>query len=120
MARDGIKGLLFRGLQTRLLANGLQGMIFSVAWKSIEEAMFKDKAKKPPSPTPAPPADGSSGPAPNSPSQMSSTPSSSRVSAASPMSPTTVYGSLHSGSVLRTPYTMPLHAHYQNTSFFFV
>lgn len=34
---DGINGLLFRGLKTKLLANGLQGLIFTICWKSIEE-----------------------------------------------------------------------------------
>lgn len=41
IAKDGLSGLFFRGLSTRLLANGIQGMVFSVAWKSIEERMFK-------------------------------------------------------------------------------
>lgn len=30
---DGIRGLLGRGLKTRILANGLQGLMFSVLWK---------------------------------------------------------------------------------------
>ncbi|KAG8735911.1 hypothetical protein FRC10_010011 [Ceratobasidium sp. 414] len=30
---DGIKGLLGRGLKTRILANGLQGLMFSILWK---------------------------------------------------------------------------------------
>ena len=33
---DGIVGLLGRGLKVRLLANGLQGMLFSVLWKHFE------------------------------------------------------------------------------------
>merc|ERR1712146_650672 len=40
--KDGITGLMFRGLQTRILANGLQGMVFSVAWKAIDEKFFKE------------------------------------------------------------------------------
>jgi len=31
--KDGILGLLGRGLKTRLLANGIQGLMFSVLWK---------------------------------------------------------------------------------------
>lgn len=30
---DGVRGLLGRGLKTRILANGLQGLMFSVLWK---------------------------------------------------------------------------------------
>ncbi|KAL5507058.1 hypothetical protein ACEPAH_6514 [Sanghuangporus vaninii] len=33
IAADGIKGLFGRGLKTRILANGLQGLMFSVLWK---------------------------------------------------------------------------------------
>jgi len=35
---DGVKGLFFRGLDTRILANGINGMMFSVLWK-----FFMDK-----------------------------------------------------------------------------
>ncbi len=34
--RDGWVGLFGRGLKTRLLANGVQGMLFSVLWKYFE------------------------------------------------------------------------------------
>ncbi|GAA5979156.1 hypothetical protein JCM11641_008444 [Rhodosporidiobolus odoratus] len=37
--REGAKGLFGRGLKTRLLANGLQGLLFSVLWKAIGEAL---------------------------------------------------------------------------------
>lgn len=30
LAKDGVSGLMFRGLKTRILANGLQGLLFSV------------------------------------------------------------------------------------------
>ena len=40
---DGIYSLLGRGLKTKLLANGLQGIIFSVLWKYIDENFFKNK-----------------------------------------------------------------------------
>jgi hypothetical protein len=33
VSADGITGLLGRGLKTRILANGLQGLMFSVLWK---------------------------------------------------------------------------------------
>lgn len=33
IAKDGVIGLFGRGLQTRILANGMQGMMFSVLWK---------------------------------------------------------------------------------------
>ena len=33
IATDGVKGLFGRGLKTRILANGLQGLMFSVLWK---------------------------------------------------------------------------------------
>jgi hypothetical protein len=38
LREDGVKGLLFRGLGTKILANGLQGMLFSVLWRLIEDA----------------------------------------------------------------------------------
>ncbi|KIY67174.1 mitochondrial carrier [Cylindrobasidium torrendii FP15055 ss-10] len=31
--QDGLKGLFGRGLKTRILANGLQGLLFSILWK---------------------------------------------------------------------------------------
>ncbi|RGP80311.1 hypothetical protein FLONG3_1612 [Fusarium longipes] len=33
VVQDGIVGLLGRGLKTRILANGLQGILFSILWK---------------------------------------------------------------------------------------
>ncbi len=33
IAVDGVKGLFGRGLKTRIIANGLQGLMFSVLWK---------------------------------------------------------------------------------------
>ena len=35
---DGISGLFGRGLKTRILTNGIQGIMFTVCWKSIEES----------------------------------------------------------------------------------
>jgi len=37
---SGIRGLMFRGLETKILANGLQGILFSVLWKHFEEVLF--------------------------------------------------------------------------------
>lgn len=37
---SGVKGLLFRGLETKILVNGLQGILFSVVWKQLEGAIF--------------------------------------------------------------------------------
>jgi len=33
IAVDGLRGLFGRGLKTRILANGLQGLMFSVLWR---------------------------------------------------------------------------------------
>jgi hypothetical protein len=41
VAKDGYVGLFGRGLKTRIVTNGLQGAVFSVAWKSIQG--FLDK-----------------------------------------------------------------------------
>lgn len=35
--KEGVLGLLGRGLKTKILANGLQGIMFSVLWKYIDE-----------------------------------------------------------------------------------
>lgn len=33
IAQDGLRGLFGRGLKTRILANGLQGLMFSILWR---------------------------------------------------------------------------------------
>ena len=38
VAKEGLQGLLFRGLGTRLLANALQGSLFSVLFKYFQSA----------------------------------------------------------------------------------
>uniref|UniRef100_A0A7S2WCX6 Mitochondrial carrier protein n=1 Tax=Mucochytrium quahogii TaxID=96639 RepID=A0A7S2WCX6_9STRA len=38
--KDGVSGLFIRGLQTRIIANGFQGMLFTVLWKYMEETFF--------------------------------------------------------------------------------
>lgn len=44
--KDGVAGLFGRGLRTRIIANGFQGLTFSVIWKALEERFNKrlDKA----------------------------------------------------------------------------
>ena len=39
VALDGVKGLLFRGLETKIFANGLQGILFSVLWKHFDSLL---------------------------------------------------------------------------------
>mmetsp|Transcript_14768 Transcript_14768/g.57929 ORF Transcript_14768/g.57929 Transcript_14768/m.57929 type:complete len:304 (-) Transcript_14768:43-954(-) len=41
VAKDGVMGLFGRGLKTRLLSNGIQGMLFNILWKGIEKQMAK-------------------------------------------------------------------------------
>lgn len=43
VAESGISGLMFRGLETKILANGLQGILFSILWKKFEEVLFEKK-----------------------------------------------------------------------------
>lgn len=43
ISESGVKGLFFRGLETKILANGLQGILFSVLWKQFEEVLFGKK-----------------------------------------------------------------------------
>jgi Mitochondrial carrier protein len=40
---SGVSGLMFRGLETKILANGLQGILFSILWKHFEEVLFAKK-----------------------------------------------------------------------------
>ena len=37
MAKEGAIGLLGRGLAPKLVSNGVQGALFVVAWKAIED-----------------------------------------------------------------------------------
>jgi len=41
IAEDGLAGLFGRGLKTRILANGVQGLMFSVLWKYFDEKFRK-------------------------------------------------------------------------------
>mmetsp|Transcript_7783 Transcript_7783/g.12354 ORF Transcript_7783/g.12354 Transcript_7783/m.12354 type:complete len:302 (+) Transcript_7783:103-1008(+) len=40
LQESGIRGLFFRGLETKILANGMQGILFSILWKHFEEVLF--------------------------------------------------------------------------------
>jgi hypothetical protein len=40
IAESGVSGLMFRGLETKILSNGLQGILFSILWKHFEEVLF--------------------------------------------------------------------------------
>merc|ERR1711968_121532 len=46
VAEDGWGGLFGRGLKTKILANGLQGVMFSVLWKYIDEKFFGKKDRR--------------------------------------------------------------------------
>lgn len=35
--KDGLYGLFFRGLSTKIVSNGIQGLLFSVLWKLCRE-----------------------------------------------------------------------------------
>jgi len=41
VAKDGISGLMFRGLQTKIISNGCQGILFSVLWRIGQDYMDK-------------------------------------------------------------------------------
>jgi hypothetical protein len=43
--KDGVAGLFGRGLKTRLITNGMQGLMFSVLWRLIDERMNGIKHK---------------------------------------------------------------------------
>ena len=44
---DGVAGLMGRGLQTKIISNGMQGLMFSVLWKLIDEKFFpKEDTRK--------------------------------------------------------------------------
>ena len=41
VAKDGMQGLFLRGLSTKILSNGVQGMFFSVLWRMGQDYMDK-------------------------------------------------------------------------------
>ncbi len=44
IAQDGVKGLFFRGLGTRIMTNAIQGMLFTVIWRALEDRVLAGKA----------------------------------------------------------------------------
>jgi len=40
---SGLRGLFFRGLETKILSNGMQGILFSILWKHFEAVLFPKK-----------------------------------------------------------------------------
>lgn len=46
LEKDGYVGLFGRGLKTRIATNGLQGMMFSVGWRAIQEELDRRAAAK--------------------------------------------------------------------------
>uniref|UniRef100_A0A7S3PQB5 Mitochondrial carrier protein n=1 Tax=Aplanochytrium stocchinoi TaxID=215587 RepID=A0A7S3PQB5_9STRA len=44
LSKGGVSGLMFRGLKTRIVANGFQGMLFTLLWKYIEEHWFYEES----------------------------------------------------------------------------
>lgn len=48
LAADGWKGLMGRGLMTRVIGNGIQSILFTVIWRWLQESSYfavKDEAK---------------------------------------------------------------------------
>ena len=41
--KDGVSGLLFRGLVTKIISNGCQGILFSVLWRLGQDYMNSKK-----------------------------------------------------------------------------
>lgn len=46
VGKDGVFGLFFRGLGTRILTNAMQGMVFSVGWKAVQGELEKRSRSK--------------------------------------------------------------------------
>ena len=44
--KDGVGGLMTRGLKTKILSNGLQGLMFSVLWRLGQDAWDKREGEK--------------------------------------------------------------------------
>ena len=42
VAKEGVAGLLGRGLRTRLVTSGVQASLFTVVWKLLEERIAAD------------------------------------------------------------------------------
>lgn len=48
VAQDGLPGLFTRGLKTRLAANGLQNMCFTVLWQQGQRVWLERHPEQPP------------------------------------------------------------------------
>jgi len=46
IAKDGIMGFMGRGLKTRILTNGVQGALFTVGWRAIQERLDQRSREK--------------------------------------------------------------------------
>ncbi|MEW5312036.1 MAG: hypothetical protein WDW38_003699 [Sanguina aurantia] len=46
IAKDGVIGLFGRGLGTKLITNGIQGILFSVLWRLGQDYMIQQEAEK--------------------------------------------------------------------------
>lgn len=44
--RDGVLGLVTRGLKTRLILNGVQGVFFTIVWKTLEQSYYTATTKE--------------------------------------------------------------------------
>lgn len=44
--QDGVLGLMGRGLKTKILSNGLQGLLFSVLWRLGQDYYNREEKKK--------------------------------------------------------------------------
>ena len=43
--KDGYTGLFGRGLKTRIITNGIQGIVFTIIWKYVEKDVFNNNNK---------------------------------------------------------------------------
>lgn len=46
VAADGLAGLFFRGLGTKIISNGVQAMLFTVVWRYVQELLERRQAAK--------------------------------------------------------------------------
>ena len=46
LAADGWKGLFGRGLRTRIMANALQSIVFTVIWRALAERLARKSSKE--------------------------------------------------------------------------
>ena len=46
LREGGVASLFGRGLKTRILANGTQGLMFSILWKGIQDKLEKRETEK--------------------------------------------------------------------------